>query len=186
VPPGDRRGAYPRARPAWSGLPRSESRSRRAVVFVGSAAGSRQDGAARKSRAPGGVVLGGALPHTPAQSLAGPRHPAPLPARARRARRRSAGPTCRTVAPHPGSVPPPLKLRRSRRGRGEGRALSYQSGCAGAVAVERQRDVDVLPQGVGDRFPVFLALEQRLPRVKMLRLVEVAVGDVGIVLEAGH
>ena len=48
----------------------------------------------------------------------------------------------------------------------------------GAVAIERQRDVDVGAQRPRDRVPVLLAPQQRLPRIEVLRLVEVAVGDV--------
>ena len=49
------------------------------------------------------------------------------------------------------------------------------SGCPGTVAIERQRDVDVGAQRARDRLPVLLAPQQRLPRIQVLGLVEVAV-----------
>src|SRR6267143_51122 len=54
----------------------------------------------------------------------------------------------------------------------------------GSVAVQREGDIDIRPQRARDIVPVLLAPEQRLPRVQMLRLVEVAVGDVRVVLQA--
>ena len=52
------------------------------------------------------------------------------------------------------------------------------------VAVERQRDIDVGAERPRNHFPRLLAPQQRLPRVEMLRLVEIAVGDIRVVLQA--
>ena len=46
---------------------------------------------------------------------------------------------------------------------------------AGEIAVERDGDVFVAAHAILDRLGIFLAVDERLPRVNMLRLVEVAV-----------
>src|SRR5215471_20345104 len=53
-----------------------------------------------------------------------------------------------------------------------------------SVSIQRKRDVDVRSQRRCDRVPVLLAPHEGLPRVKVLRFMEVAVGNVGVVLEA--
>src|ERR1041384_90145 len=54
----------------------------------------------------------------------------------------------------------------------------------GPVAEQRQRDIDVAAQRLTDGRPALLAAHQRLPRVEVLRLVEVAVGDIREVFHA--
>src|SRR5262245_38790189 len=56
----------------------------------------------------------------------------------------------------------------------------------GAVAVQRQCDVDIPAQRVPDCRPLLFTPDERLPRVQMLRFVEVAAGDIRVMLEAGH
>src|SRR5262249_22469005 len=54
-----------------------------------------------------------------------------------------------------------------------------------SISVEHEGHVNVFSEGPGDRVPLLLAPKQRFPRIKVLRLVEVAVRDVGVVFQAG-
>ena len=53
-----------------------------------------------------------------------------------------------------------------------------------AVAVQRERHVHVVTQRARNGLPALLAPQQRLPRVHVLRFVEVAVRYIGVVLQA--
>jgi hypothetical protein len=93
-----------------------------------------------------------------------------------------------THRPRAESGSPPEKLPAqelpSQEGRGGGRLGETLVETEAVVAIERERDVAVDPDAVLDRFGILLAIEERLPRVDVLRLVEIAAGDEGQFFQA--